>query len=59
MTTTAAPTNGTIEIAIFKNGVKIKSAICTPKTSQKTWDKMVDVAGGKWNGKDEFTVKIV
>lgn len=45
-------------IQILKNGKLVKQFFCTPKMLQKYFDLAVDIAGGMYNGKDQFTVTI-
>lgn len=47
-----------MSIQILKNGKVVKSYPCTPSTMQKVFMKAFDIAGGMWNGKDEFLVKV-
>jgi hypothetical protein len=47
-----------ITIEIQKNGNPIKTFTCTPEMQQKTFNKAMNIAGGKWNGKDDFKVII-
>lgn len=48
------------KIEIRKNGNTVKT-IVVPKLRplQQVFDYAVNIAGGMWNGKDEFTVTIV
>lgn len=48
-----------MSVQIFKNGKLIQTFPCTQKNVNKVWDKAYDIAGGMWNGKDKFLVKIV
>jgi hypothetical protein len=45
-------------IKILKNGKLIKQFTCAEKMVQKYFNHAFDIAGGMWNGKDEFTVVI-
>ena len=47
-----------MNVKIVKNGVVIRSYPYTHNTMQKVFDKAQDIAGGMWNGKDEFRVII-
>ena len=47
-----------ITIKILKNGQTVKQFSCTQKMMQKYFDLAADIAGGMWNGKDEFKVII-
>ena len=46
-------------IQILKNGKLIKQFFCTPKMQQKYFDLAYDIAGGMYNGKDEFKVIVL
>lgn len=46
----------TITIEVKKNGKVIKSFESNEKNFQKDFNKAHNFAGGKWNGKDTFTV---
>lgn len=46
-------------IQILKNEKLIKQFTCTEKMLQKYFDFAIDIAGGMWNGKDEFKVIIL
>jgi hypothetical protein len=46
-------------IQILKNGSPIKEFPYTSQTLQKVYNKAVNIAGGKWNGVDEFVVKVL
>jgi hypothetical protein len=48
-----------VKISIFKNGEEIRYRIVLEKHLQAQFEDMYDMSGGLWNGKDEFTVKIV
>ena len=48
-----------IKIAIYMNGEEIRYRIVSEKDLQAEFVDMHDMAGGLWNGKDEFTVKII
>ena len=47
-----------ITIKIQKNGNTIKQFNCFPQMKQKYFDLAYDIAGGMWNGKDEFKVVV-
>lgn len=47
-----------VTIKILKNGNLIKQFTCPKKMLQKYFNLAYDIAGGMWNGKDEFTVKV-
>jgi len=47
-----------MSIQILKNGKVVKSYPCTPSTMQKVFNKVHNIAGGMWNGKDNFSVKV-
>lgn len=47
-----------MSIQILKNGKVVFVFPCTPSTMQKTLNKVHDIAGGMWNGKDNFSVKV-
>jgi hypothetical protein len=46
-------------IAIKSNGIIKKYFPCTIETLDKTFAKAIDIAGGMWNGKDEFKVEVL
>jgi hypothetical protein len=48
-----------VEIQILKNGDVLKKISCSKKFIQKYVEVAMDIAGGMYNGTDEFTVKIV
>jgi len=48
-----------VKIAIYMNGEEIRYRIVSEKHLQAEFVDMHDMAGGLWNGKDIFTVKIV
>ena len=48
-----------IKIAIYMNGEEIRYRIVSERDLQAEFEDMHDMAGGLWNGKDTFTVKIV
>lgn len=48
-----------VKIAIYMNGEEIRYRIVLEKDLQSEFEDMHDMAGGLWNGKDTFTVKIV
>ena len=45
-------------IKILKNGNKIKQFSCPIKMKQKYFELAFDIAGGMWNGEDEFEVVV-
>lgn len=45
-----------ITVKILKNDLTIKEFSCTESNKKKVIEKAIDVAGGMWNGKDNFTV---
>ncbi len=45
-----------IKIMILKNDIEIKSFISNETDFQKDFNTAVDIAGGMYNGKDEFVV---
>lgn len=47
-----------ITIKILKNGKLIKQFTCPKSIQQKYFSLAIDIAGGMWNGKDEFKVII-
>ncbi len=47
-----------VTIKIQKNGNTIKQFTCPVKMQQKYFALAFDIAGGMWNGKDEFKVVI-
>ena len=47
-----------IEISILKNDIVIKTFKCNKSMLDKTFNKVHNIAGGMWNGKDEFKVII-
>jgi hypothetical protein len=47
-----------ITIKILKNGNTIRQFTCPAKMKQKYFKLAFDMAGGMWNGKDEFNVLI-
>jgi hypothetical protein len=48
-----------VDIQILKNGNVIKKISCPKIFLQKYFEVAMDIAGGMYNGTDEFTVKIV
>ena len=49
--------NKIIRISILKNGKGIRQFTCyNKKMAENYWNYAIDLAGGMWNGKDEFTV---
>jgi hypothetical protein len=48
-----------VKIAIYMNGEEIRYRIVLEKHLQAQFEDMFDMAGGLWNGKDEFAVKII
>lgn len=48
-----------ITVAILKNGQLIKQFYCPEKMVQKYFEMCVDLAGGMWDGKNEYTVVIL
>ena len=46
-------------VKILKNGNTIKQFTCPEKMQQKYFELAHDIAGGMWNGKDEFTIVII
>lgn len=48
-----------VTIQILKNGQPIMQRFCTEKMKQRTWDHMVDLAGGMYNGVDKISVIIL
>ena len=46
------------KVEITKNGVVIKSFICPEESLQKCFAKVHSIAGGLWNGVDEFQVLV-
>jgi hypothetical protein len=47
-----------VKIAILKNGEEIRYRIVLEKHLQAQFEDIYDMAGGLWNGKDEFAVKV-
>lgn len=47
-----------IIISILKNGNVIRKFKTIPANKDKAFAHVYDIAGGMWNGKDEFTVTI-
>jgi hypothetical protein len=47
-----------VTVKILKNGNTIKQFTCPIKMQQKYFELAFDIAGGMWNGKDEFKVVI-
>jgi hypothetical protein len=47
-----------VTISILKNNKVIKQFKCTQAKKQSVFNKAVDMAGGMWNGVDDFSVKI-
>lgn len=47
-----------VTVKILKNGNTIKQFTCPIKMQQKYFELACDIAGGMWNGKDEFKVVI-
>lgn len=45
-------------IKILKNGIAIRTIPYTVATLQRNFNKAHSIAGGLWNGKDEFKVVI-
>lgn len=46
------------KIEITKNGKVVKEFTCRESELQSTFNKAHDIAGGMWNGKDQFKVVI-
>jgi hypothetical protein len=46
-------------IQILKNEKVIKQFFCTEKMLQKYFDLAYDIAGGMYNGKDQFKIIIL
>jgi hypothetical protein len=47
------------KIEILKNGKMVRQFICKESDLQKKFEYAVDIAGGMWNGKDNFKVVIL
>jgi hypothetical protein len=47
-----------VTVKILKNGSSVRQFSCPLSMQQKYFDHAVNMAGGMWNGKDKFTVKI-
>jgi hypothetical protein len=47
-----------LQVQILKNGIIIKKFNCTENMLQSCFEKAYNIAGGMWNGKDEFKVYI-
>ena len=46
-------------IVIKKNGLILKFKTVKESELKKTWNRMIDTAGGLWNGTDTFTVEVL
>lgn len=47
-------------VVIKKNGIVIKQFTVTDsKKVNSILNRAIDIAGGMWNGKDEFTVEVL
>jgi len=46
-------------VQILKNGKPVKQFSCPVSMVQKYFQLAVDIAGGMYNGKDKFVVKII
>ena len=47
-----------VKIDITKNGIVIKSFTCPKESQQNQFVKACSIAGGMWNGVDEFKVLV-
>ena len=47
-----------VTVKILKNSSTIKQFTCPIKMQQKYFELAFDIAGGMWNGKDEFKVVV-
>lgn len=47
-----------IKVIILKNSKIVKEFNASEQTLQNVFSKAVNLAGGMWNGKDKFSVKI-
>jgi hypothetical protein len=47
-----------VSVKILKNGLPIKSFVCSEKVQQQCFEHAFNIAGGLWNGKDEFKVTV-
>lgn len=47
-----------VKIKILKNGKLIKQFTCLKKNQQEYFERAHSIAGGMWNGKDEFKVVV-
>lgn len=47
-----------VRISIYKNGVEIRYRIVREKEVQSHFEDMFDMAGGMYNGKDTFTIRV-
>lgn len=48
-----------ITINILKNGKSIKEFRCVASMKDEYFAMAFDIAGGMWNGKDKFSVKLL
>jgi hypothetical protein len=47
-----------IQVQILKNNVVIKTLLCIESKLQSTFNRAHNMAGGMWNGTDEFTIVV-
>jgi len=47
-----------VQIKIIKNGTVIKSFTCPKESQQNQFEKACSIAGGMWNGVDEFKITV-
>lgn len=45
-----------VKIEILKNGVSVREFLCSEKDFQKVFIRAQTMAGGLWNGSDEFSI---
>jgi len=47
-----------VKIEILKNGTPIKTFVCSKAEQQKQFERAHGIAGGMWNGVDEFKITV-
>ena len=48
-----------MKVVIKKNDKVVKEFNCNTKTIMSVWNRAIDIAGGMWNGKDDFRVAVL
>lgn len=48
-----------VTVQILKNGKLVRQFYCPVKFQQRYFDLAYDIAGGMYNGVDEFTVVVI